>query len=155
MRTADFSRAPAMGQANAMFVGGTQFSNPLMFLQLYKRWRPMVRRMKRMPGYRWHKVWYRFPATLGTIAFFADRKALLTFARTPEHTELMRWVMRPGKARAGFIRLHDAQPVGYSSGRWRAEENVMRAIDRFTPLEGEGEAPLVPKSPRARGRGAE
>jgi len=145
MRTTDFSAAPPIGQANALFAGGTRFASPLSFIGLYRRWAPMVRLMKRMPGYRGHHVWYRFPTTLGTIAFFSDRAALLKFARTKEHAELMRWVMRPGNARGGFIRLHEALPSGYSSGVWRAEGNVMQAMDEYTPLPGEERAPPVPR----------
>jgi hypothetical protein len=145
MRTTDFSHAPAMGQANALFAGGTCFTSPWSFIGLYRRWVPMVRRMKKMPGYRGHYVWYRFPSTLGTIAFFADRTALLKFARTKEHGELMRWVMEPRHARGGFIRLHAALPSGYSSGIWRAEGNVMQAIEEYTPLPGEEHGPPVPQ----------
>jgi hypothetical protein len=133
-----------MGQATAQFVGGTRFSRPRALIELYQRWRPMVRRMKRSPGYRGHRVWYRFPFTLGTIAFFVDRAALLEFARCPEHAELMRWVMHPGNAKGGFIRFFEVQPYGYSSGIWRAEPpHVMQAIDRFTPLPGEEQGPPV------------
>jgi len=31
---------------------------------------------------------------------FADKEALLSFARTPEHAAIMKWVMSPGKAHA-------------------------------------------------------
>lgn len=143
MRTADFSSAPPVGQATAMFVGGTCFSGPLAVVQLLRRWSPLVRRMKHSPGYRGHYVWYRFPFTFGTTAFFADLEALLLFARSREHAAIMRWVMEPGNARGGFIRLYEAHAQGYSSGIWRAEGNVMRAIDRFTKLAGEPEAPTV------------
>src|SRR5436190_12593958 len=132
MRTTDFSSAPQIGQATAEFVGATRFAGPLAMVRLYQRWLPLLRRLKRSPGYRGHRVWYRFPFTLGTIAFFADRDALLAFARIPEHAELMRWVMEPGNARGGFIRIYEALPHGYSSGIWRAEPGqVMRAIERF------------------------
>jgi hypothetical protein len=144
MRTNDFSQAPGIGQATAEFVGGTFFRGPLPVLQLLRRWRPLVRRLRQSPGYRGHRVWYRFPFTFGTIAFFTDRASLLAFARSPEHTSIMRWVMEPGNARGGFIRIYDARPDGYSSGVWRAESpKVMTHIERFTPLSGEGEGPLV------------
>jgi hypothetical protein len=144
MRTTDFSAAPAIGQATAQFVGGTKFAGPTALLGLYRRWRPMERRLKQAPGYRGHRVWYRFPFTLGTIAFFSDREALLRFARCSEHRELMRWVMEPGNARGGFIRFYEALPNGYSSGVWRAEEGKeMQAIHRFTPVGQESQGPLV------------
>src|SRR5579862_9058331 len=150
MRTTDFSRAPGFGQAGAMFVGATCFRGPLAMMQLYSFWRPMVRRLKASPGYCGHRVWYRFPFTLGTMAFFKDKKALLLFARSSEHAALMRWVMEPGNARGGFIRLLDAQPSGYSSGIWRTEGNIMKAIETYTPVEGEAAGPPVP--PRRRRR---
>ena len=62
----------------------------------------------------------------------------------------MRWVMEPGNARGGFIRIYEALPHGYSSGIWRAEPGqVMRAIERFTPIRGEAEPPLVASIPIA------
>ena len=137
MRTTDFSQAPDIGQATAQFVGATCFSGPLQLIELYRRWRHLVKRLKRSPGYRGHRVWYRFPFTLGTIAFFADRNTLLTFARSQEHASIMRWVMQPGNARGGFIRFYEVLPHGYSSGIWRTEDHEMKAIERFTPLSGE------------------
>ncbi len=52
--------------------------------------------MKRMRGYRWHTVYWRFPFTLGTIALFQDRDALLRFARASAHRDLMCWVSDNG-----------------------------------------------------------
>ena len=145
MRTTDFSRAPKIGQARAQFVGGTKFTGPRAFVQLARRWFPLVRRLKRAPGYRGHQIWYAFPFTIGTIAFFDSRDDLLAFARTPEHAEIMRWVMWPGNAHGGFIRLYEALPSGYSSGVWRAEAgHELRTIEQFTPLTGEEQGPAVP-----------
>jgi hypothetical protein len=144
MRTTDFSRAPAIGQATAQFVGGTRFAGPRALVGLLRRWQPMVRRLKRSPGYRGHQVWYRFPFTLGTVAFFADRESLLSFARCPEHAEIMRWVMEPGNARGGFIRFYEVVPHGYSSGVWRAEPpHAMQSIERFTSVGDEEQGPRV------------
>jgi hypothetical protein len=151
MRSADFSCAPPIGQATAQFVGATFFTGPLPVLELTWRWRRLLRRLKQSPGYRGHRVWYRFPFTFGTIAFFSDRDSLLAFARSAEHASIMRWVMEPGNARGGFIRIYEVQPQGYSSGVWRAEEpKLMRHIERFTPIAGEEHAPRVvePGSPR-------
>ena len=104
----------------------------------------MVGRLKESPHYRGHHVCYGFPFTLGTIAFFSDREALFAFARSPEHAELMPWVMAPGKARGGFIRFYEVKPHGYSSGVWRAEApHDMKAIDHFTALGDEVQGPLV------------
>jgi hypothetical protein len=153
MRTQDFSRAPAIGQARAQFVGGTKFRHPFALIGLYRRWRPMVRRLKTSTGYLGHHVWFAFPFTFGTIAFFTDRDALLIFARCPEHARMMEWVMKPGNAHGGFIRFWEAEPDGYSSGVWRAEPpHELKAIDRFTPVSGESRPPLVADRARPRRR---
>ena len=87
----------------------------------------------------------RFPFTLGTIAFFSDRDALLTFARSRHHRHLMCWVTDHGtrNATGGYIRLYAAEPDGYSNGVWRAEGPMMAHIPTFTPLAREAEGPPV------------
>jgi hypothetical protein len=142
-----------MGQATAQFVGATNFRRPLALIGLYRHWLPTVRRLKESSGYLGHRVWFAFPFTFGTIAFFADRDSMLTFARCPEHARLIQWVMRPGNARGGFIRFWQVLPDGYSSGVWRVEPpHEMKAIDRYSPLQGEMEPPLVADRARAQAR---
>lgn len=145
MRTTDFSRAPAVARGGAMFVGATRYRGPLTLLRLLPRWLRMVRDLKRVRGYCWHHVYWQPPFTLGTIAAFTDRDAMLRFARTREHRALMSWVTDGRRnATAGFIRLYTADPGGYSNGRWRAEGDEMAAIDHFTPLSRESAGPPVP-----------
>jgi len=113
VRTSDFSATPPVGQATAMFVGATRYAGPLSIVRLTRNWFRMVRQMKRMAGYRWHTVYYRFPFTLGTIAFFSDRDALLKFARSKHHRDLMCWVTDGTRnSTGGFIRLYHAEPDG-------------------------------------------
>jgi hypothetical protein len=107
--------------------------------------------MKKSTGYLGHRVWWGFPFTFGTIAFFTDRDALLIFARCPEHARLMEWVMRPGSAHGGFIRFWAVEASGYSSGVWRAEPpHELKAIERFTPVTGETNPPAVRDRARRR-----
>ena len=144
MRTRDFSRAPAQARAGAMFIGGTRYANPLVLLRMAPGWIRMVRDMRRMSGYCWHTVYWQFPLTLGTIAFFTDRDALLRFARTRHHRKLMMWLTDGTRnATAGFIRLYTASPDGYSNGAWRAEDGAMGHIEQFTPLGAETTGPAV------------
>ena len=146
MRTEDFSHAPPMGRATSMFVGGTKYTGPVALLRLMPRWIRLVRQMKRMRGYRWHTVYWTFPFTLGTIALFDDRDALLRFARGSAHRDLMCWVTDAGTKHAtgGFIRLFDAGPHGYTNGVWRAEDDSMAHTSHFSPLSREGlEGPAV------------
>ncbi|WP_305787077.1 DUF4188 domain-containing protein [Symbioplanes lichenis] len=148
MRTTDFSAAPPQGQAGAMFIGATRYTGPRAMLRTIRTWGPMIRRMKRMPGYRWHTVYYRFPFTLGTIAFFSDRDAMLKFARSKHHRDLMCWLTDDDarNATAGFIRLFTAEPHGYSNGIWRAEDGSMSHIPAWTPLSTESSGPAVHRS---------
>jgi hypothetical protein len=148
MRTDDFSAAPAIGRATAMFVGATRYRGPVSVLRLFPKWLRLVRQMKRMRGYRWHRVYWQFPFTLGTIAFFSDRDALLKLARSKAHRELMCWVADAGtrNASGGYIRLYNAEPGGYANGVWRAEEAVMAHVEVFTPLSTEAAGPPVHRS---------
>jgi len=91
----------------------------LQLIALSRRWRYLVKRLKQSPGYRRHRIWYCFPLTLGTIAFFADRDALLTFVRSQEHASMMRWVIQPGNACGGFIRLYEVLPHGSGARKIR------------------------------------
>ncbi|GLZ10758.1 hypothetical protein Acsp04_09930 [Actinomadura sp. NBRC 104425] len=149
MRTADFSRAPRQAQATAMFVGATRYRGPLSVLTLSLTWFRLVRDMKRMRGYCWHKVYWEFPFTLGTLAFFEDRDSLLLFARSRHHRRLMRWVTDGTRnATGGYIRIYNAEPEGYSNGVWRAEGDVMAHICEFTPLSHEEQGPPVARERR-------
>ena len=148
MRTTDFSAAPPQGRATSMFIGATRYSGPLSMLRTIRAWGPMIRQMKRMSGYRWHTVYYRFPFTLGTIAFFADRDAMLKFARGKQHRDLMCWLVDDGarNATAGFIRLFSADPDGYTNGGWRAEDGTLSHMPHWAPLSTEDAGPPVHRS---------
>lgn len=144
MRTTEFAKAPVPGPAGAMFVGATRYRNPLAIARLLPNWIAMLRDLKRMRGYCWHRVYWQFPLTLGTIAFFTDRDAMLRFARSRHHRALMVWVTdRRRNATGGFIRLYAAEPAGYSNGLWRAEADEMAHIPYFTPLSHEESGPAV------------
>jgi hypothetical protein len=144
MRTTDFSAAPPQAQASAMFIGATRYRGPWSIFSMTRMWFRLVRDMKRMRGYRWHKVYWEAPFTLGTIAFFSDRDALLAFARSRHHRALMQWATAGDRnATGGWIRLYTAEPGGYANGVWRAEGNVMRHIETFTPMSHEDTGPPV------------
>ena len=144
MRTTDFSAAPPQARATAMFIGATRYRGPRSVLTLTRTWFRLVRDMRRMRGYCWHKVYWEAPFTLGTIAFFTDRDALLAFARSRHHRALMQWVCAGDRnATGGWIRLYTADPGGYANGVWRAEENVMRHIETFSAMSHEDAGPPV------------
>jgi hypothetical protein len=130
MHTEDFSRAPLAAGGEALFFGGTSYTGPRALVGLLAVWLPLRRRMRAAPGYRGHLVWYRFPTTFGTVSFWADRAALLRFARTAEHRRAVAWLARPGNADGAFIRLFGAEPAGHTLGRWRAEPDPDEAWRR-------------------------
>ena len=148
MRTTDFSAAPRQAQAAAMFLGATRYRGPLAMLALAPVYLRMVRDLKRMRGYCWHKIYWEFPFTLGTLAFFTNTDAMLRFARSRHHRRLMVWVTDGTKhATGGYIRLYTAGPCGYTNGAWRAEDGTMSHIAEFTPLAGERHGPPVDRPP--------
>ncbi|PPF79437.1 DUF4188 domain-containing protein [Subtercola sp. Z020] len=90
-----------------MFVGATKYRGPRALVQLSRTWYPMVARMQTLRGYVWHTVYWEPPFTLGTLAFFASRDDLLSFARLPAHRTLMQWITRGTRnGTGGYIRLH-------------------------------------------------
>jgi hypothetical protein len=151
MRTTDFSHAPHKAQATAMFIGATRYRGLRSIVSLSRTWFSLVHDMKRMRGYVWHHVYWEFPFTLGTIAFFEDRDALLLFARSKHHRALMPWISNGKKnALGGWIRLYSAAESGYSQGIWRAEDGTMAHIDTFTALSHETSGPQVKRKVRVR-----
>lgn len=151
MRTQDFSRAPDIAQAGAMFAGGTRYTGPAAWARHARRYRTMVGEMKRMPGYRGHHTYWQPPFTLGTIAWFDTMDDLLRFARTGTHRELMDWVVDGTRnATGGWIRVYTAEVSGYTNGVWRAEDQQMRNIETFTPVGTETTGPPVRRVRRGR-----
>ncbi|MEF2977051.1 hypothetical protein [Subtercola sp. YIM 133946] len=106
----------AVTEAQAMFVGATKYRGPAALVTLSRTWYPMIARMRRLPGYVWHTVYWEPPFTLGTLAFFATRDDLLGFARMPAHRHLMQWITDGTKhGTGGYIRLHSA-PAAATAG---------------------------------------
>ena len=105
-------RRPGLEDAGALFVGATRYRGPGSLLTLSRTWYPMIAKMKRMPGYRWHTVYWEFPFTLGTVAYFRSRDDLLAFARMPEHRRIMQWITDGTRnGTGGYIRLFVADVV--------------------------------------------
>jgi len=148
VRTDDFSKAPRIGQAGAMFVGGTRYTSPIAWLRHAGRYRKMISQMKRFRGYCGHRTYWQRPWTLGTVAWFESTEDLMRFARSGVHRDLMAWVVDPRNASGGWIRIYAASPHGYANGVWRAEGDVLEHIERFTPVGREVEGPLVRRKAR-------
>lgn len=115
----------------SMFVGATRYTTPLAWAVTGRIWGQMTGKMRRMPDYCWHGIYWEAPWTLGTLANFSTRDALLRFARMPEHRHLMQWIVKDTKnANAGFIRLF-------------ASEEELAAVEGRTVHEADGRGPAT------------
>lgn len=140
MRSNDFSQAPPQARAGAYFLGANRYRSPLVMLGQLRRWPKLAKALRRAPGYLWHRSYYEFPDRIGLFVAFATRDDLLRFARTPEHVEIMHWLIGDGEkspARGGFIRLLEAEEWGYTNGEFRAEDGRLAMMDSFTPISEE------------------
>jgi hypothetical protein len=141
MITRDFSHAPAFGQGTHMFFGGTRYhvrSLPRLMLV----WWRVSRRMRSMPGYRGHFIWFHVPATFGNFSLWETREDMMAFAQTKEHRAAVSWLAKPGVARGAFIRFLRADAAGHSLGEWRSEpdgEAWRHPMFPFSSLVEEGE----------------
>ncbi|WP_205529207.1 GNAT family N-acetyltransferase [Microbacterium halotolerans] len=103
---------PGPMEAGALFFGETRYTSPLSWLAFSRRWVRLVARMVRMRGHRGHRVYWTWPFSLGTIAFFDSEDAMLAMSRGPEHRELMVWLTASNRwASAGFIRFYAPVPA--------------------------------------------
>lgn len=156
MRTDDFSRAPAIGQAGAMVVGSTRITGSVAALGQLRRHRAMLAELQRASGYRAHRAYWQPPSTLGMVAWFDTVDDVARFARTGAHPALADWVDAGtlGESTRGehdWVRVYQARESGYTNGVWRAEGNVMRNIETFTPVGREKVGPSVRRRRRAGG----
>lgn len=130
---------PGPMEAGALFFGETRYTSPLSWLAFSRRWVRLVSRMSLMRGHRGHRVYWTWPFSLGTIAFFDGHDSLLAMSRGPEHRELMVWLTATTRwATAGFIRFYEpvrgederGDPEGRSDGEERGGSG--RGVERRT-----------------------
>ncbi|PPF35322.1 hypothetical protein [Pseudoclavibacter sp. AY1H1] len=127
----------------SMFVGATRYTTPLAWAVTSRIWGRMTGKMRRMPDYCWHGIYWEAPWTLGTLANFSTRDALIRFARMPEHRHLMQWIVKDTKnADAGFIRLFASEEelAGLEEGATRREAeagDVARPVIEVRRVESE------------------
>lgn len=101
----------AVQDAGVVFVGATRYTGPLAWLRLAPGWTRLVRQLRTMGGYCYHRVYYERPFSLGTLGFFATQDDMMRFARTGEHRHLMGWVLGKRNADGGYIRIFHEVPV--------------------------------------------
>lgn len=156
MRTTDFSAGPPQARAGAFFLGCNMYHSPVGMIRQLFRWPKVAAALRAFPGYLWHRSYYHFPLGIGLIVGFDDHEALKAFARTPEHREIMHWLVgtdEPGRApvKGGFIRILTAEEFGYANGPWHVD-GQLRMIDTFAPLPDEATPPsTAPTTRRAVG----
>lgn len=147
MRSQDFSAGPPQARAEAFFLGANRYRTPVAMASQVRRWPKVVKALKHHPGYLWHRSYVEFPLVIGLFVAFDSKDSLLAFARTPEHHEIMMWLVGGGDdalARGGFIRTLSADTWGYTNGEFRAEDGRTGPIDAFTPLSDEAPQTNLP-----------
>jgi heme-degrading monooxygenase HmoA len=120
MITKDYSAAPKIARGTHMFFGATRY-HVRSLPRLAFVWWKVSRRMRSMPGYMGHFLWFRLPATFGNVSLWDSKDHMMAFARSKEHRRAIAWLAKPGVARAAFIRFLQADASGHSLGEWRAE----------------------------------
>ncbi|MDO5668733.1 MAG: hypothetical protein Q4G50_01890 [Corynebacterium sp.] len=149
MRTTDFSHAPPQGRAGSFFLGCNLYHSPVGMIRQVIRWPRILKALNDSPGYLWHRSYYHFPFGIGLMVGFESTEDLKLFARTPEHHEIMHWLVDSGTVKGGFIRILTPHEHGYANGSC-SPEGQTTLIDTFAPLEGE----IEPVSTAGRDTGA-
>lgn len=147
MRSNDFTAGPPQAQAESFFLGMNRYRSPLAMAGQLRRWPKVAKALKAHPGYLWHRSYFEPPNGIGLMVAFESRDSLLAFARTPEHHEIMKWLVAGGDdapARGGFIRILSAEEWGYTNGIFRAEDGRSGLIDAFTALSDEDSEAALP-----------
>ena len=120
MFTTDFSKTPRLAQGTHMFFGGTHY-HVTSLVRLAFVWWKVSRRMRSMPGYMGHFLWFRLPSTFGNVSLWDSREHMMAFAQSIEHRKAISWLVKPGVAHGAFVRFLRADTSGHALGDWRAE----------------------------------
>ncbi|MEH0059673.1 hypothetical protein [Auritidibacter ignavus] len=126
-------------------------------------WPPLGRRLRNAPGYLWHRSYFEFPLRIGLVVAFESRSALMEFAKTDEHRAIMHWLVGtdehsghlPSGPTAnpvvgGFIRILEADDIGYANGTWSAEHDQLQVLTEWSrPAPGETPPPVLSRATRA------
>jgi hypothetical protein len=148
VKTADLSKLPRYGQANAVFIGASEYTGLRALLVHWPKWIRLRRRLTNAPGFCGLYVYYKFPFTFGQVVLFESMDQMLRFARSKLHRELMAWITehdgeKGRNANAGFIRLYEAVPgASYANGAWSAD-GAAGYDERFSALSTEQQGPPV------------
>ena len=132
--TQDFDLMPDEARAQVLFISKTRLTLKGFLTGGPLVWK-MMRRLKKTPGFVFHKGLFKFPLTTGAIAFFESFESLQEFARSPEHLALVKWGTVPGRVRSGFIRIMRTAPTGSGFGDWiKPEEQEDLDRRRLIPI---------------------
>lgn len=127
-----------------MFLGQNEYRSLKDLLTQLRLWPPLAKRLRQAPGYLWHRSYFQFPLRIGLVVAFTSRESLMEFAKTDEHRAIMHWLVgtdqhsgsQPADPDAtpvlgGFIRILQAEEVGYANGTWSAESQNLQVLDHW------------------------
>jgi heme-degrading monooxygenase HmoA len=110
--------------------GVTEFSGIGGLFGAARRWRRLRRDLVRTPGYVAHRLWYRFPTTIGLLTWWEEERGAYAFARSPAHLEIWRWAADGTPTRGGWLAVYRFAHGGPLWGNGVAHR--VGAFGRFT-----------------------
>jgi heme-degrading monooxygenase HmoA len=118
--------------------GANDFGGFVALLQAARRWPGLRRELTTARGYVSHRLWYRWPFTVGILSWWEDEASAYRFAHLPAHLEFWEWATTPGHTNGGWLSFY-----GYAHGGplWGNGVPIqVQRFGRFTPAP-DGNAP--------------
>jgi hypothetical protein len=128
--------------------GANEFGGLIALLQAATRWPGLRRELVHARGYVGHRLWYRFPFTVGILSWWEDQAASYRFAHLPAHLEFWEWATTPGRTNGGWLAFY---PYAHGGPLWgNGVSAQVKRFGRFVPPP-EGSAPRPTPSQRRSG----
>ena len=126
--------------------GATEVSGPRAALWLLRNWPRLRREMQSTPGCVSHRMWIKWPHTVGLYSYWVTQRDAYVFAHRPEHRRFWRWAARAGHTRGGWLAVYTHSRGGPLWGN-----GVRDMVDRFGDHLGEPSHEPARQPPPGRG----
>ena len=111
--------------------GANDFGGPVASLQAARRWPRLRRELTGARGYVSHRLWYRFPFTVGLMSWWEDEAGAYRFAHLPAHLEFWEWAAIPGRTNGGWLAFY---AYAHGGPLWGNGVPIqVQRFGRFTP----------------------
>jgi hypothetical protein len=105
---ADASSQPELGGPRGFVLidGANEVAAVWRFWWVVRHWPRLRRALTGSPGYIGHRLWFRWPRTIGLMSWWTEEKDAYRFAYTPAHLEFWRWGHQSRHTRGGWLALY-------------------------------------------------